>query len=182
MCDARLVPSQDAFHRQVSPERRTRPHPDLAFRPEWRSPSLFARDPCRGLDGLGDRPRFSRRRASSVRARLPASAAFHDPRPLPRIPVGPRHRSMVEAKRVSEETARAGRRHTRLRAFAPQSPAHRPPEHPSSPAPRDLGMGNIAEIDPPGSRSLSPCRPPRRGRHIERPGVFPHRPSGTGAP
>ena len=106
-------------------ERRASSHPGLAFRPEWRSPNLFTRDPCRGLDGLGDRPRF--RAAEPPPSGLACqllqlvTTRGHSRGIHSALAIG----SMVEAKRVSEETVRAGRRHPRMRAFAPQSPEHR---------------------------------------------------------
>lgn len=106
----------------------------------------------------------------------PAATSAESSRPSPSL-------AMVEAKRISEETARAGRRHSRLRAFAPQSPEQQTARAPFVTRALDLEDGEHLRDRPSlGSRPLSPYRPPRRGRHIEEPGAFPRQPSGTHAP
>lgn len=125
-------------------------HPSHAFHDSNRARrALFAHDlSC------------ARRSRSSVtlftspslhRQASPASfcSLSHDPRPLPRNPIGPRHlhdgRSKTRLRRDRPRQAPSNE----VASFCPAEPrTPEPPVHPSSPARVTSSMGNTVEIDP----------------------------------
>jgi hypothetical protein len=157
--DVRFVPSQDAFHRQALP-RGSAPAPEsrvVDSNDEHRA--LFTHDFRRGLDAL-DSMTHPHHRASFVKARLPASAVCHDPRPLPRFQAALAIPWDGRAERASEEAVRAGRRPSEDASFYPAVPRRTmSSEHPSSPARSAMMMGNTITPTSLGSR------PPLRSTH-----------------
>lgn len=168
--------------------------------------ALFTHDSRRGLDAL-DSMTHPHHRASFVRARLPASAVCHDPRPLPRFhpalailfdpaPFGAwlvgwsrrtrfrRSRSRrTSSVRGCELLPRSAPSHDVVRTpFVTRALGHDDGEHHHT---------DFARVETPSSLNtpqlspvvrLAPSRLPRRRRLVKRPSAFPHRPSGSAAP
>lgn len=139
--------------------------------------ALFAHDFCRPLDGLVIPDACHVDDSSSARPRLPASAALLSrPAATSAVPLSLRPLRGSKRHAFPEKPSRAGRRHPRLRAFAPQCPEHRPRPHTrchprarhrrwgTSTTPASLGSKALLSL-PPSAKST----PQMRTRYLPQP-------------